>query len=82
VKNFMKRAEVTLATSLSGDAIVTRAEAARLKNENLSLRKELEERTLKAKQLLEKSDKPDGRASTSTDNSKKNRKSRNRSPTH
>jgi LysM repeat protein len=44
VKNFMKRDEVALATTFSGDAIVTRAEAARLKNENLTLRKELEER--------------------------------------
>src|SRR6476646_7756642 len=44
VKNFMKRDEMSLATTLSGDAIVTRTEAARLKNENLTLRKELEER--------------------------------------
>ena len=49
VKNFMKRDEVTLATTLSGDAIVTRAEAARLKNENLTLRKELADRALKLK---------------------------------
>ena len=49
VKNFMKRDEVTLATTLSGDAIVTRTEAARLKNENLTLRKELEDRALKLK---------------------------------
>jgi tetratricopeptide (TPR) repeat protein len=60
VKNFMKRDEVTLATTLSGDAIVTRSEAARLKNENLNLRKQLEERALKNK--LE-SDKSDGRNS-------------------
>src|SRR5438874_8794395 len=51
VKNFMKRDEVTLATTLSGDAIVTRQEAARLKNENLKLRKELEDRTLKLKAI-------------------------------
>jgi LysM repeat protein len=49
VKNFMKRDEVTLATTLSGDAIVTRTEAARLKNENLALRKQLEERTAKVR---------------------------------
>jgi len=49
VKNFMKRDEVTLATTLSGDAIVTRAETARLKNENLTLRKELKDRVLKLK---------------------------------
>ncbi|HJT81076.1 MAG TPA: LysM peptidoglycan-binding domain-containing protein [Chthoniobacterales bacterium] len=49
VKDFMKRDEVTLATTLSGDAIVTRSEAARLKNENLALRKQLEERAAKIK---------------------------------
>jgi nucleoid-associated protein YgaU len=43
-KNFMKRDEMTLMTSLSGDSVVTRAEVARLRNENLSLRKEIEER--------------------------------------
>jgi tetratricopeptide (TPR) repeat protein len=47
VKNSMKRDEIALLTSLSGDSVVTRAEAARLRNENLSLRKELEERSLK-----------------------------------
>lgn len=56
VKNFMKRDEVTLATTLSGDAIVTRKEAARLKNENLTLRKELEERVVKAKVAMERPD--------------------------
>jgi tetratricopeptide (TPR) repeat protein len=47
VKNFMKRDEIALVTSLSGDSVVTRAEAARLRNENLNLRKELEDRSLK-----------------------------------
>ncbi|HEV2805750.1 MAG TPA: LysM peptidoglycan-binding domain-containing protein [Chthoniobacterales bacterium] len=42
-KNFMKKAELELGTSLSGDAVVSRAEAARLKNENLALRKEVED---------------------------------------
>src|SRR6476646_9869192 len=42
-KNFMKKAELELGTSLSGDSVVSRAEAARLKNENLALRKELED---------------------------------------
>jgi tetratricopeptide (TPR) repeat protein len=74
VKNFMKRDEVSLATTLSGDAIVTRAEAARLKNENLALRKQLEERALKAKQLAEKNDKETRRNSTSSDSAKKKRK--------
>src|SRR3954468_15262385 len=43
VKNFMKKDELELGTTLSGDAVVSRAEAARLKNENLALRKELDE---------------------------------------
>lgn len=48
-KNFMKRDELTLMTSLSGDSVVSRGEAARLKNENLSLRKDLEERSAQAR---------------------------------
>lgn len=47
VKNFIKRDETALVTSLSGDSILTRSEAARLRNENLSLRKQIEERSLK-----------------------------------
>jgi len=43
VKNFMKKAELELGTTLSGDSVVSRAEAARLKNENLALRKQVEE---------------------------------------
>jgi LysM repeat protein len=43
VKNFMKKDELELGTTLSGDSVVSRAEAARLKNENLSLRKDLDE---------------------------------------
>ena len=43
VKNFMKKTELELGTSLSGDSVVSRAEAARLKNENLALRKELDD---------------------------------------
>jgi tetratricopeptide (TPR) repeat protein len=49
VKNFMRRDEIALVTSLSGDSVVTRAEAARLRNENLNLRKELEDRSLKSR---------------------------------
>jgi len=67
VKNFMKRDEVTLATTLSGDAIVTRAEAARLKNENLTLRKELEDRALKLKAATDNASKRPGH---STDHDK------------
>jgi LysM repeat protein len=53
-KNFMKRDEVTLLTNLSGDSVVTRTEAARLRNENLSLRKEIEERAMKSRPSTEK----------------------------
>src|SRR6266699_7018092 len=45
VKNSMKRDEVAVLTTLSGDSVVTRAEAARLRNENLDLHKELEARS-------------------------------------
>ncbi len=44
VKSYMKRDEIALLTTLSGDSLVTRAEAARLKNENLRLSQQLEER--------------------------------------
>jgi len=44
VKNFMKRDELALLTNLSGDSVVPRAEAVRLRNENLNLRKQIEER--------------------------------------
>jgi tetratricopeptide (TPR) repeat protein len=44
VKKFMKRDELTLLTNLSGDTTLTRAEAVRLRNENLSLRKQIEDR--------------------------------------
>ena len=47
VRGFMKRDEVVLATSLSGDSVLTREDAARLRNENLSLRKQVEERQAK-----------------------------------
>lgn len=43
VKAVVKRDEVALLTSLSGDAVISRAEATRLRNENLTLRKELDE---------------------------------------
>lgn len=43
VKSFVKRDEVALLTSLSGDAVISRTEATRLRNENLSLRKDLDD---------------------------------------
>ena len=45
VENLMTHDEIALVTSLSGDSVVTRAAAARLRNENLDLRKKLEERS-------------------------------------
>jgi LysM repeat protein len=44
VKNSIKRDEIAALTALSGDSVITRAEAARLRNENLTLHKELEAR--------------------------------------
>jgi tetratricopeptide (TPR) repeat protein len=61
VKEFMKRGELSLVTSLSGDAVITRAEAARLKNENLNLRRELEDRSAQTRALTAAAEKP-GRA--------------------
>ena len=54
VKNSIQRDEVTALTALSGDSVITRAEAARLRNENLTLHKELETRTA-SRTALEKS---------------------------
>lgn len=50
VKEFIKRDEVTLLTTLSGDSVVmlTRAEVARLRNENLNLHKQADEKTARA----------------------------------
>ena len=55
-RNFIKRDEVALLTSLSGDSVVSRTEAARLKNENLSLRKEIEDRWAKNRNAEKTSD--------------------------
>jgi nucleoid-associated protein YgaU len=63
VKNLMKRDEIALATSLSGDSVVTRAEAARLRNENLDLHKQLEERSQKLRSASgDKTPLPDSQA--------------------
>jgi LysM repeat protein len=45
IKGFMQHDEIALVTSLSGDSVVTRADAANLRNENLNLRKKLEDRS-------------------------------------
>lgn len=44
VKDSIKRDEIAALTALSGDSVITRAEAARLRNENLTLQKQLQER--------------------------------------
>jgi LysM repeat protein len=55
VKDFMHRDEVTLGTSLSGDTVVTRAEAARLRNENLNLLRQINAGPTKPHSTVEKS---------------------------
>jgi len=49
VKDSIKRDEIAALTALSGDSVITRAEAARLRNENLTLHKQLEEPAALAK---------------------------------
>ena len=44
VKESIKRDEIAALTALSGDSVITRTEAVRLRNENLTLHKELEVR--------------------------------------
>jgi len=53
VMNSIKRDEIAALTALSGDTVITRAEAARLRNENLTLHKQLEQRSA-SKTALEK----------------------------
>src|SRR5881396_2834872 len=69
VKNSIKRDEVAVLTTLSGDSVVTRAEAARLRNENLDLHKELEARAGTLRSGPEKS--KTGDASSTKNASKK-----------
>src|SRR5881394_357547 len=44
VKESIQRDEIAALTALSGDSVITRAEAARLRNENLTLHKQLDAR--------------------------------------
>ena len=55
VKDSVKRDEIAALTALSGDSVLTRSEVARLRNENLNLRKELETRTASSRFTAEKS---------------------------
>jgi tetratricopeptide (TPR) repeat protein len=54
VTNSIKHDEIAALTALSGDSVITRAEAARLRNENLNLHKELETRAVPARTATEK----------------------------
>ncbi len=62
VKNSIQRDEVGALTALSGDSVITRAEAARLRNENLTLHKQLEEGAV-SRTAFEKSARNDARKS-------------------
>jgi LysM repeat protein len=55
VQNSIKHDEVAALTALSGDSVITRSEVARLRNENLNLRKELEARTFSSRAAPDKS---------------------------
>jgi LysM repeat protein len=59
VKNSIKHDEIAALTALSGDSVITRSEAARLRNENLNLHKELEARAAPARTETDKSQEGD-----------------------
>ena len=60
VRDSIKRDEIAALTALSGDSVITRGEAARLRNENLTLHKELEARAA-SRTTLEKSEGSDAK---------------------
>jgi LysM repeat protein len=59
VKNSIKHDEIAALTVLSGDSVITRSEAAHLRNENLNLHKELETRAVPARSVTDKSQEGD-----------------------
>ncbi|HEY7001786.1 MAG TPA: LysM peptidoglycan-binding domain-containing protein [Candidatus Udaeobacter sp.] len=59
VKNSIKHDEIAALTVLSGDSVITRAEAVRLRNENLDLHKQLEARGAPARTVTDKSQEHD-----------------------
>jgi tetratricopeptide (TPR) repeat protein len=59
VKNSIKHDEIAALTVLSGDSVITRAEATRLRNENLNLHKELEARAPQARSVTDRSQQSD-----------------------
>jgi LysM repeat protein len=54
VKNSIKRDEIAALTALSGDSVIPRSEAAKLRNENLMLHKEVEARAASLRTASEK----------------------------
>jgi len=62
VKDSIKRDEIAALTALSSDSVITRAEATRLRNENLDLHKQLEARTAPAQRVADKSRETDASA--------------------
>jgi tetratricopeptide (TPR) repeat protein len=59
-KESIKRDEIAALTALSGDSLITRAEAAQLRNDNLKLHKQLDDRAA-SRTALEKSEGNDAR---------------------
>jgi tetratricopeptide (TPR) repeat protein len=59
VKNSIKHDEIAALTVLSGDSVITRSEATRLRNENLNLHKELEGRAALARSVPDKAQEGD-----------------------
>src|SRR5437667_10496470 len=66
VKNSMKRDEIAALTALSGDSVIPRSEVARLRNENLNLRQDLEARAASSRSVPEKSQANDASSKKST----------------
>ena len=76
VRNFIKKDELELATNLSGDSVVSRTEAARLKNENLALRRELEDQKSRAHGMTQEKPPADPRDKAAASSSSKSSGSR------
>ena len=66
VKNSIKRDEIAALTALSGDSVITRSEAARLRNENLNLHKELEARAVPARSVTDRPQERDASSKKTT----------------
>jgi LysM repeat protein len=73
VKNSIKHDEIAALTVLSGDSVITRTEAARLRNENLNLHKELEARAVPMRPVIDKSPREGDTSSKKATSEKKDR---------